>query len=110
MYLGWKKDRPGIQEGVKYLAKQGPDKNDIYFTYYASQVMFHWGGKEWEEWNRKLRSMLVNTQVQKGPERGSWRFAAPHGGSAGTLYQTALSILTLEVYYRHLPLYQKIGE
>ena len=32
-------------------------------------------------------------------------FWASHGG--GRLMETSLSILTLEVYYRHLPLYYR---
>jgi hypothetical protein len=30
-----------------------------------------------------------------------------HGSSGGRLMQTSLSLLTLEVYYRHLPLYYR---
>jgi hypothetical protein len=32
----------------------------------------------------------------------------PHGNAGGRIYQTALSILTLEIYYRHLPLYRRL--
>jgi hypothetical protein len=36
---------------------------------------------------------------------GSWYFAEPYGDAGGRLYNTALAILTLEVYYRYLPLF-----
>lgn len=110
MYLGWKKDHEGLQQGVAYLAKLGPDRNDIYYNYYATQVLRHWGGKEWDVWNLKQREQLVSTQITKGPAAGSWRVTDRHGGTAGQIYQTALSILTLEVYYRHLPIYRDLDE
>jgi len=45
-----------------------------------------------------------------GCDRGSWDPIYPipdrWAGSAGRLYLTSLSLLTLEVYYRYLPLYR----
>lgn len=110
MYLGWKRDHEGLQQGVAYLSKLGPDRNDIYYNYYATQVLRHWGGKEWDSWNKKQRSMLVSTQITEGPAAGSWPVTDRHGGAGGQIYQTALSILTLEVYYRHLPIYRKLDD
>ncbi|MEZ6123563.1 MAG: prenyltransferase/squalene oxidase repeat-containing protein [Planctomycetaceae bacterium] len=110
MYLGWKHDQEGLIRGVEYLSRQGPDRNDIYYNYYAAQVMHHWGGDLWEKWNLPMREHLVRTQIKSGPAAGSWPVTDPHGRTGGQLYQTALSILTLEVYYRHLPLYRRLEE
>ena len=68
-------------------------------------------GKDWERWNHFVRETLVNSQVNGlDCDRGSWDPMMPDvdawGRSAGRLYQTSLSLLTLEVYYRYLPLYQ----
>jgi hypothetical protein len=45
-----------------------------------------------------------------GCDRGSWDAFQPQpdewGRAAGRLFVTSLSLLTLEVYYRYLPLYQ----
>jgi hypothetical protein len=45
-----------------------------------------------------------------GCDRGSWDPLSPQpdrwGRTAGRLFLTSLSVLTLEVYYRYLPLYQ----
>lgn len=109
MYLGWQHDHPALKQGVEYLSKKGPDRNDIYYNYYATQVLRHWGGPEWKKWNQRLREQLVSTQIKKGPAAGSWRVTDPHGRIAGQIYQTALSLLTLEVYYRHLPIYRQIS-
>ncbi len=106
MYLGWKNDHPALQNGVSYLSQTGPSPNNMYYNYYATQVMHHAGGATWPKWNLVMRDSLVQTQLKKGPEKGSWNVTDPHGGSGGRLYQTCLSAMTLEVYYRHLPLYQ----
>ncbi len=107
MYLGWRRDRPALRRGVEFLSKRGPDRNDMYYNYYATQVLHHWGGDEWKAWNEKMRPMLVQSQVRKGPATGSWNPRDRHAAQGGRIYQTALSIMTLEVYYRHLPLYRR---
>jgi hypothetical protein len=89
----------------------GAHKN-MYYYYYASQVMHHFGGESWAKWNDKMRKVLVDTQVKAaaggGDVVGSWSSAGDaHGGPGGRLMITSLSILTLEVYYRHLPLYYR---
>ncbi|MEO2014273.1 MAG: prenyltransferase/squalene oxidase repeat-containing protein, partial [Fuerstiella sp.] len=108
MYLGWRNDNPSLQKGVKFLAGRGPHPNDIYYNYYATQVLHHWGGDLWKRWNQELREQLVRSQITEGPAAGSWRPTGPHSDVGGQLYQTTLSILTLEVYYRHLPIYQRL--
>lgn len=50
---------------------------------------------------------MVKTQAVNGHERGSWHFKDHHGDVGGRLYTTAMAALILEVYYRHLPLYQR---
>ena len=37
----------------------------------------------------------------------SWNSLAVIGGACGRLGTTCLALLTLEVYYRHLPLYKR---
>jgi len=107
MYLGWKKDHPALQRGVERLAKAGPTK-DLYFDYYATQIMHHMEGEVWIAWNNKMRDMLVKAQSKKGHEEGSWYEGVdgghgPHAG--GRIYCTSLATMILEVYYRHLPIY-----
>lgn len=107
MYLGWKKDNPALQRGVKWLSNRGPSKNDFYYNYYATQVLRHWEGEEWVKWNNVMRDQLVNTQAQKGHETGSWYEEGGHANeSGGRLYCTAMATMILEVYYRHLPIYR----
>ena len=107
MYLGWKKDNPALKDGVAYLARTGPTP-DLYYDYYATQIMHHMEGDAWIAWNTKMKAMLLKAQSTKDHETGSW-FDGVDGGhgpdAAGRLYCTALSTMILEVYYRHLPIY-----
>ncbi len=109
MYLGWDRKQEGLQRGVEFLDKTKPNPNNMYYNYYATQVMHHWGGEEWTRWNNVMRDRLVATQMgpDKGHLAGSWNIADPHGGAGGRHYMTCLAVMTLEVYYRHLPIYQR---
>jgi hypothetical protein len=107
MHLGWGHDHPALIDGVKYLASQGPSKSNNYYNYYATQVLRHYGGDLWKQWNAVMRDQLVKSQSQKGHEKGSWHVGDGHGGKGGRLYDTSLSTMILEVYYRHLPIYRK---
>ncbi len=107
-YTGWKRNHAGLKSGVEYLLQNLPDKNrpNIYYWYYATQVMHHMGGEAWNKWNDVMRKLLVDTQELKGHSAGSWNFTQGHDASGGRLYATALAICSLEVYYRHMPLYR----
>ena len=112
MYMGWEKDTAPLSRGVQWMADIGPDvspKSNMYYNYYATQVMKHYGGQTWEKWNSEMRDFLVTTQSKDGVEKGSW-FFNPIGLSqeaGGRLYVTSLACMTLEVYYRYLPLYSE---
>jgi hypothetical protein len=105
MYYGWSRDDGRLARGVGYVDALGPSKTDMYFNYYATQVMHHFQGSLWDRWNERLREHLIATQAHQGHESGSWYFPDPHGQVGGRLYTTAMCLMTLEVYYRHMPLY-----
>jgi hypothetical protein len=108
MYLGWKHDNPALQRGVEFLSKTGPSKGNMYFNYYATQIMRHYEGEQWDKWNVKMRDQLVNSQEQNGHAKGSWFIKGDHGADAGgRIYVTSMSTMVLEVYYRHMPIYGK---
>ncbi len=78
----------------------------VYYWYYATQVLHHVGGKAWTAWNDKMKVVLPKLQDKKGAEVGSWDPSNDQfGPSGGRLYTTCFSIYCLEVYYRHLALY-----
>jgi len=107
MYLGWKKDNPALQRGVDLIGKQGPG-NNMYYNYYATQIMRHTGGESWDKWNKVMRDQLVNSQSKNGHETGSWHIKGDHGSDVGgRIYCTSMATMILEVYYRHMPIYGK---
>jgi hypothetical protein len=114
LYLGTTTRNRGIRTGVSRL-KQTPPPTvpSLYYYYYSTQVMHHVGGADWEFWNSRMKPMLLNRQDQGNDpkhrhQKGSWSPASDvHGGAGGRLMTTSLAILTLEVYYRHLPLYRR---
>ena len=112
IYLGWKRDDPRLMAAVSWLVNDHlptTDEMNIYYWYYGTQVMHHYGGQAWEVWNDRMREILVGTQRTRGRHPGSWE---PRnfrwGEQGGRIYTTALAVCTLEVYYRHLPIFQPI--
>ena len=108
-YLGWQRDDVRLRNGVDFLVANLPDWNDrnVYYWYYGTQVCHHMEGKDWRKWNDVMRQLLPEHQEKQGAERGSWDPNGDRwGATAGRLYVTCLSLYTLEVYYRHLPIYQ----
>ena len=102
IYTSWKSKRPGLEAGVQYLLAHPPQTGgEFYYWYYATQVMHHYGGDPWEEWNPPMRDLLIDLQATEGHESGSWAPPGGHDGSGGRIYATSLALLTLEVYYRH---------
>ena len=117
-YLGWQRDYPPLVKGAGMVAVHLEESNErnIYYWYYATQLLHNMQNKDWERWNVKVRDGLVSMQTGgDGCDRGSWHPNSPQPdvwassagrAGAGRLFLTALSTLTLEVYYRFLPLYQ----
>lgn len=112
-YLGWQRDDLRMKKAVDYLLQSpiATDEREVYYWYYASQTLHHYGGEEWESWNANLREVLPAIQERNGREQGSWSPRDDEWGSVGgRLFMTSLCLYTLEIYYRHLPLYQQAGE
>ena len=111
MYLGWRKDYAGLALGAKYLTRNhmpSSRKPNFYYWYYATQTLHHFGGRTWKRWNLKMRDILVQSQERRGHEAGSWEPRGGHASQGGRVYSTALAVCTLEVYYRHAPIFRQI--
>jgi len=106
MYTGWGSQHEALQRGVTNLAKPGPSPTNIYQNFYLAQVLLQLDHPVWQRWNAKNRDQIVAQQARFGHEAGSWFFADPDTAPGGRLAHTALAVLTLEVYYRLLPIYQ----
>jgi hypothetical protein len=80
----------------------------LYYWYYGTQVMHHYGAPQWERWNMKMRNVLTEKQATSGRDAGSWNLGGRHDASGGRLYMTAIATCILEVYYRHAPIFRQI--
>jgi hypothetical protein len=116
LHTGAAADDPRVVQAARALAAMPPDygtatrkTRDSYLWYYASQVLVHTGGPEWERWYGRLVATLAATQESAGPQAGSWDPLGPApdrwGIYGGRIYVTALHLLALEVPDRHLPTY-----
>jgi len=116
--LGWPRDFPALVKGVGQISAdlQSSGERNIYYWYYATQLLHNMQNEQWERWNLKIREGLIGMQVkEEGCAHGSWDPFSPSPDrwaalSGGRLYLTSLSILTLEVYYRYLPLYRSYDD
>ncbi len=111
-FLGHGKDRR-VKTALDYLRQQKADWQQtrgnfvMYWWYYITQAMFQAGESHWTYWNRQIQETLVQNQL----EDGRWPVptlsqAENKDLSRSPVYTTALGALTLEVYYRYLPLYE----
>ena len=112
MYLGWKRDDPRVMRSIKWMLREHPPSDespDVYYWYYATQAMHHYGGQEWTQWNESLRKILVGLQEKRGGNAGSWEPGQfEWGAQGGRIFTTSFAVCTLEVYYRRLPLFRNL--
>ncbi len=104
-----------MTRGVDIIIKNPPRPNvkNFYYWYYSMYAMLPIGGEAWKQWNPQVRDLVVSLQNKTDSQlKGSWD---PQGAyqltQSGRVGVTALALLTLEVYYRHLPLNRpELGE
>jgi hypothetical protein len=68
-----------------------------YFYYYMAQALFQGNPEAWDRWNRTHAAMLSEQQAPDGSFPGSY----------GEAYGTAMSLLSLALNYRFLPIYER---
>lgn len=104
IYTAWP-EQATLDRGLGTLAARGPDREAVYQNFYLAQALLLRNHAAWPRWNARNRDQLVARQDRGGHEVGSWVFADADTAPGGRLGHTALAILTLEVYYRLLPIY-----
>ena len=112
--LGWQKSEPALATGCSFLMNHLPPENadalgDNETWFFATQVLRNMEGDDFDLCNHLVQSHLVRTQERKAPVRGSWRPLEEAAAlRQSRMYATVLSLLTLQVPYRHLPLYRPV--
>ena len=81
------------------------NKVDFYFDYYATLALYQHQGPIWKEWNKSMKEIYVTLQKATGDQKGSWDPKGNHVNAGGRVLATGLAVLSLEVYYRLLPMY-----
>jgi hypothetical protein len=114
VFLGTGPHDPSLAKGIDYLLQPSNfmtrENPNIYFVFAATQVMHHYGGRKWETWNTKTRDLLIDLQDQgtepaHAHQKGSWSPSKdPWTKQGGRVMFTSLALLTLEMYYYHVPL------
>lgn len=112
LYLGTPPNDPRLRNGIKTLRGFPPGKlNNLYYEYYAAQVMHHVGAADWKFWNEGPKSQkdgIRDVLMARQGQDGSWSPQQDESGRAGgRIMQTSWSLLTLQIYYRHLPLFKR---
>ena len=119
-FMGYKRSHPFQIGSANFLIKFTPewmsgmsqDQNVAwyhYYWYYGTLAMHQMGGKYWRAWNQKIKKMYPEKQRQSPDElRGSWD-PDPTVLNGGRIFSTAMSILSLESYYRFSPLLGEKG-
>ncbi|AMV34696.1 hypothetical protein VN12_21400 [Pirellula sp. SH-Sr6A] len=113
--------RPGAAHEAQRLLLANPPgrgQDNFYYWYYATLAMYQSRSTStnqmdaaifesaWKSWNDALKFRLCTTQIADGPAKGSWNPSCVWGAYGGRVYTTALGCLSLEVYYRYLPIYR----
>ena len=76
---------------------------DRLFLY--GEAWYNYQGWIVEGWNAEGREHLVRAQKRGDAMDGSWDPSGPWTETGGRVLSTCFATLTLEVYYRYLPLY-----
>jgi len=121
--LGWKRNDWRLAAGVQLILDTPPSstdhyQRDVYYWFFATQTLYHYGGNEWQTWHSQMRKELLQHQEKDEDMviggmalrvKGSWN---PHhpvrdqwGAQYGRLYTTCMSLYILEVPYRHLRIF-----
>lgn len=106
-FLAAENSPAAIDEATAYVSEERPGAGqaNYYYWYYGTLAMFQRQGDDWIRWNAALQEELVQRQRLDGDLAGSWDADDQWGGYGGRIYSTALATLSLEVYYRYLPIY-----
>ena len=100
-------DDPRMLESAELLRTRPMKINnpEYYYVYYATLALYQHQGPIWAQWNDTLKETLPRLQAKHGKDAGSWDKGGNHAAQGGRVVSTTLATLSLEVYYRLLPMY-----
>jgi squalene-hopene cyclase-like protein len=107
IFLDAENSPAALDEGAAYVLEERPSQRaaNYYYWYYGTLALFQRQGDDWQRWNAALQAELLARQRWDGASSGSFDPDDLWGGYGGRVYSTALATLSLEVYYRYLPVH-----
>jgi len=98
--VGHKRETDEFKSALAHISER-LDHNETahthYFYYYMAQALYQGNPEAWERWNRSHAMMLSEQQAPDGSFPGSY----------GEAYGTAMSLLSLALNFRFLPIYER---
>ena len=98
--VGKRREWPELAATTNYIAKRLEQQDSSYpeyYRYYMAQALFQTDFDAWTKWKRENIVILRNLQQDDG--------SFPSG--FGQAYGTAMSLLSLALDYRYLPIYER---
>ena len=98
--IGKRKDSTQFTAASKYIVSNMQNMQNSYpeyYRYYMSQALFQSDFEAWGKWKRENTALLRTLQQEDGS------FNAGHGKA----YGTSMSLLSLALDYRFLPIYER---
>ena len=98
--IGKKKDWDEYSATLKHITSRLDHQESsypFYFRYYMSQALFQGDFDAWTKWKRE------NTLILRELQQDDGSFPSGHGQA----YGTAMSLLSLALDYRFLPIYER---
>jgi hypothetical protein len=98
--VGKRRDWPEFEATLKYISsrlRHQEGQYPEYFRYYMAQALFQGDFEAWTKWKRDNIALLQNTQQPDGSFPSNY----------GPCYGTAMSLLSLALDYRFLPIYER---
>ena len=76
---------------------------NIYYWYYGTQTLHHFGGEDWENWyEREVLFFLPRQEAN-----GSWTQQKTGRHEVGPVYMTSIAVVILSVPANYLPIFQR---
>ena len=108
--LGWLQTVSGIGllSGGLLLSTWGGFRSRV-ATMFAALALHHFGGRKAKTWIEGVNRRLMQKQLRDVPAAGSWAAASRFSSHGGPLYETAFSLLTLQVADERLSVFKPAG-
>lgn len=98
--VGHKRETEEFKNALSHISERLDHRETAhthYYYYYMAQALFQGNPEAWDRWNRSHAAMLAEQQSPDGSFPGSY----------GEAYGTAMSLLSLALNYRFLPIYER---